>query len=307
MVCANKAITRRYTVAKKHSTKRKRVQGRRRRLRQEPINYFAVPKPLWKRIKPLLPRAKRRPGRGRPAISNRLVLNAIWYVLWTGCQWKALSREQFGVSSSTAHERFQLWQTMGVFSDIMAEMVRFYDKRRQVRWKWQAADGKNCPAPLGGEETGRNPTDRGKSGSKIHLLVDRRGAPLAVSISGANRHDKCALENLVLSMVIDRPDSEQHLCLDRGYDYADIWDLLQLEHYVPHIKHRRRRGEPPLDPCPIPGETQYPARRWVVERTFSWLAKRRSIRTRWCKKAANWLALLQFACAHITFNLAFSG
>jgi putative transposase len=307
MVCANKAITRRYIVGKKHSTRGKCVQGRRRRLRQERINYFAVPKPLWKRIKPLLPKVKQRPGRGRPAISNRLVLNAIWYVLWTGCQWKALSREQFGVSSSTAHERFQRWQTLGVFSAIMAEMVRVYDKRRHVRWKWQAADGKNCPAPLGGDETGRNPTDRGKSGSKIHLLVDRRGAPLAVCISGANRHDKCALEDLVLSMVVDRPDSEQHLCLDRGYDYADIWDLLQLEHYVPHIKHRRRRGEPPLDPCPIPGETQYPARRWVVERTFSWLAKRRSIRTRWCKKAANWLALLQFACAHITFNLAFSG
>lgn len=304
MVCANKAITKRYIVAKKHSTKRNEAQQKLWQLRRQKVNYFEVPKPLWKRIKPLLPKPKQR---GRPPLPNRLVLNAVWYVLWTSCQWKALSPAQFGVSSSTAHERFQIWCRLGIFEDMMAEMVRFYDKKRKIRWKWQAADGKNCPAPLGGEETGPNPTDRGKSGSKIHLLVDRRGTPLAVVVSAANRHDKCSLQDLVLSMVVDRPDSKQHLCLDRGYDYADIWDFLELEHYVPHIKHRRRRGEAQSDECPIPGETQHPARRWVVERTFSWLANRRSIRTRWCKKTANWLALLQFACTHILFNVAISG
>jgi hypothetical protein len=56
--------------------------------------------------------------------------------------------------------------------------------------------------------------------------------------------------------------------------------------YIAHIKHRRRRGESP-DPCPIPGETQFPARRWVVERTLGWLVSRRSIRTRWCEKSCN--------------------
>ena len=296
-------------MAKKHSTKRKAAQHKLRQLRRrrQQVNYFEVPKPLWKRIKPLLPKPPKQRKPGRPPLSNRLVLNAIWYVLWTGCQWKALAREQFGVSSSTAHDRFQAWREKGIFEAIMAEMVQFYDQKRGIRWKWQAADGKNCPAPLGGDKTGRNPTDRGKSGSKIHLLVDRRGAPLAVYVSAANCHDKCSLQDLVFSMVVDRPDAEQHLCLDRGYDYADIWDFLDLEHYEPHIKHRRRRGEAPVDPCPVPGETRYPARRWVVERTFSWLAKRRSIRTRWCKKAANWLALLQFACAHILFNMTISG
>jgi putative transposase len=111
---------------------------------------------------------------------------------------------------------------MGIFEEIMAEMVRFYDKRRRIRWKWQAADGKNCAAPLGGDDTGRNPTNRGTCGSKIHLLVDRRGAPLAVYVSAANRHDKCSLQDLVCSMVVDRPDSQQHLCLDRGYGYDEF-------------------------------------------------------------------------------------
>lgn len=56
--------------------------------------------------------------------------------------------------------------------------------------------------------------------------------------------------------------------------------------------------------CPMPDETQHPARRWVVERTFSWLVKRRSIRIRWCTKVENWLAFARFACTHILFNLA---
>ena len=283
-------------MSKKHITKPKRV------------DYFAVPKPLWKRIKHHFPDARKR---GRPPIADRVVLNAIWYVLWTGCQWKALKREWFGVSASTAHARMQLWQEIGIFKAILTEMVKFYHKRRKISWKWQAIDGKNCPAPLGGEQTAPrglpNPTDRGKRGSKIHILVDKRGAPLSVEISAANRHDKCAVEEVILSIMIERPATEQHLCADRGYDSQDVKDFLQLEHYIPHLKHRRRRGEPKVELCPVPGEVQYPARRWVVERTFSWLAKRRSLRTRWSKKAANWLALVQFATAHILFDMAFFG
>ena len=121
MVCANKAITRRYIVGKKHSTKRREAQQKLGELRNQKFNYFEVPKPLWKRIKPLLPKPKER---GRPPLSNRLMLNAIWYVLWTSCQWKALSPTQFGVSSSTAHERFQIWCRLGIFEEMMAGMVR---------------------------------------------------------------------------------------------------------------------------------------------------------------------------------------
>ncbi|MEZ4616663.1 MAG: transposase [Caldilineaceae bacterium] len=63
----------------------------------------------------------RKPGRGRPPIPNRLVLNAIWYVLWTGCQWKALPSAAFGVSSSAAHARFQKWQEQGIFEQVMVD------------------------------------------------------------------------------------------------------------------------------------------------------------------------------------------
>lgn len=82
---------------------------------------------------------------------------------------------------------------------------------------------------------------------------------------------------------------------------------MELEGYIVHIKHRRKRGEPLIEDCPVPGETQFPARRWVVERTLGWLVRRRSLRVRWCKKAESWLGFIQFACAHILFNRAVFG
>lgn len=274
------------------------------------VDFFEVPDELWQRVQDCLPPVAERSGPGRPRVRDRSVLNGIWYVLWTGCQWKAVAKEWFGVSSSVLHERFQTWREQGVFAALMQTMVAFYQAEREVGWRWQSIDSKTTPAPLGGQDTGRNPTDRGKQGSKIHLLVDERGAPLALQVSGANVHDKWLADDLLVSLVVPRPDPEvveQHLCADRGYDYQDVHDVIIQEQYIAHIKHRRRRNEPLVEECPIPGELRYPARRWVVERTFSWLAKRRSLRTRWCKKVDNWLALIQFACAHILLDFAIYG
>lgn len=272
------------------------------------VDYFQVPKPLWKRIRKLLPPSSGKRGKGRPRADNRAVMNGIWYVLGTGCQWKAVKRDWFGVASSVLHERFQTWQSKGLFARMMTLMAKFYDRRRRVKWKWQSIDSKSVPAPLGGSETGKNPTDRGKQGAKLHLLVDQRGMPLALHITGANEHDKWSADDLIISIIVPRPKKKkQHLCTDKGYDYEDVHDFVEQQRYIAHIKHRRRRGEPIVAECPMPGETHYPARRWVVERTLGWLTKRRSIRTRWCKKFENWKALIQFACAHILFNRAFYG
>jgi len=280
----------------KCTTKRKKPKN---------VRYSRVPGKLWRKIKKHLPKNKQT-GPGRPRASNRTVLNGIWFVLWTGCQWKAIEREWFGVSSSVIHERFQTWRSQGVFEKILAAMLRYYGRTRHIRWVWQAVDSRNCPAPLGGQDTGKNPTDRAKIGGKIHILVDQRGAPLSIHVTGANENDKWYVTALVLSILAKRPTTTQHFCADKAYDSWDVHLFVQQQGYVPHIKHRRRRNEP-KDPCLVPGEVQYPARRWVVERTLSWLVRRRSIRTRWCKKPENWLALIQFASAHIVFDLAFFG
>ena len=92
-------------------------------------------------------------------------------------------KEWFNVSSSVLHERFQTWQEQGFFEKLFKEMVKYY--AREQNWLEMAICRQHDePTPLG-TKTGKNPTDRGKSGSKIHLLVDERGAPLAIFITGA--------------------------------------------------------------------------------------------------------------------------
>jgi putative transposase len=234
-------------------------------------------------------------------------MNAVWYVLWTGCQWKALQRDWFGVSASVVHSRFQGWCQQGRFALFLKHLAKHYGKRRKISWRWQAIDSKSCPAPLGGEGTGKNPTDRAKRGSKIHLLVDKRGAPLAIRVTGANAHDSTAAIDLVVSLAVKRPRGKHHLCADKAYDTLDIRQFLKRKGYTPHIRiNPRRSGKQPKSAASNL-EPAYPARRWVIERTLAWLAKRRSIRTRWSKKLANWLAFVQLAAAHILFVMAVSG
>lgn len=255
--------------------------------------------PLWSMIARILPADKAPGTRGRPALSNRRVLEGILYVLRTGCQWKSLKREWFGASSSL-HARFQAWQKAGLWQKVFQQFVRYYHQRRGIQWQWQALDSKSVAAPLGGEQTGKNPTDRGKLGSKRHILVDARGAPLAIIISGAQAHDKTCAMAVLNAQVVRRPKTiyrVHHLCADKGYDAEDLRQSFQRRNYRVHI---RRRGVTIED---LPARKRYPARRWVVERTLSWQNDFRSLRTRWAKKADNWLALIQFASALVLWKM----
>jgi len=120
---------------------------------------------------------------------------------------------------------------MGIFEKLMKRMVEYYARERSgVGWRWQAMDSKSSPAPLGGERTGKNPTDRGKRGAKINLLVDERGAPVSVVLTGANRHDKVSAIDLIVSVSLKRPSQkEQHLCADKAYDATDVREFASLE------------------------------------------------------------------------------
>ena len=274
-------------------------------------DYFRMPRPLWRKLKKHLPKPRNTESAkgGRPRASERAVADAIWYVLWTGCQWKALHRDWFGVSSSVVHERFQRWRRMGLFEKLMKRMAEYYAREQGgIDWKWQAMDSKHSAAPLGGKKTGKNPTDRGKSGAKINLLVDGRGAPISVVLTGANRHDKVSAMELIVSVVLKRPaHKQQHLCADKAYDSDDLREFVDSSGYIEHIKVNPRRKGSERPSREDSSKRVYPARRWIVERTISWLVKRRSLRTRWAKKAENWLALIQLACSHVLLNLAVFG
>ena len=155
-------------------------------------------------------------------------------------------------------------------------------------------------APLGGEKTGKNPTDRAKSGVKRSLLTEGHGIPIAVAVEGANCHDKRLVEGTLRSMVVSRPrvtkSKPQNMCMDKGYDYPDTRQLVSQWGYTARIK---ARGEEVQEKQSVPG---YRARRWVVERTHSWMNRYRRLLVRWEKKAANYVAMLHFACALITLR-----
>jgi len=123
-----------------------------------------------------------------------------------------------------------------------------------------------------------------------------------VAVEGANRHDMKLTEPTLQSFIVERPEpteeSPQNICLDKGYDYPAVRELVEQWGYTAHI---RSRGEEAQERKRIPG---YRARRWVVERTHSWLNRFRRLLTRWEKKVENYLAMLHFACAWITFRAA---
>jgi putative transposase len=151
-----------------------------------------------------------------------------------------------------------------------------------------------------GKKSGPNPTDRAKQGVKRSVLTEGAGVPVGLAIDGANRHDSKMVDATVESIPVRRPkptkQSPQGLCLDKGYDYDRVRDLVKTFGYTAHI---RARGE---EAQAIKREAGFRARRLVVERTHSWMNRFRRILTRWEKKAANYLALLHLVCAIITYR-----
>jgi putative transposase len=141
--------------------------------------------------------------------------------------------------------------------------------------------------------TGQNPTDRGKRGTKRHVLTDQRGIPVSVIITSANTHDMKAPTETLDRIVVERPLKNQNLCLDKGYDYPEIERESIKTRYVPHIRHR---GEGRLI------NLRYSVRRWVVERTNSWHNRFRKLLIRYEKKSENYLALVSLTCCIIVYR-----
>ena len=126
--------------------------------------------------------------------------------------------------------------------------------------------------------------------------------PIGLAVDGANRNDFKMMEETLESIPVERPNptrkNPQGLCLDKGYDYDEARDLADEFGYTAHI---RARGE---EAQAIKHEVGFKARRWVVERTHSWMNRFRRILTRWEKKAENYLGLLHLVCAIITYRCA---
>jgi len=164
---------------------------------------------------------------------------------------------------------------------------------------------RRCLPPLGGDDTGPDPTNRGKGGTKRHVLTDHQGAPLSAVISAANRNDmkvaEATLDNVVVARPRPTPRAPQHLCRDKGFDFPETRQAAQTRGYIVHTPQKGRKGADP--PPPPPEEERHPARRWVIERTNSWHNRFRKLRIRYEKKACNYLGLVHLACFLIVYRL----
>lgn len=121
-------------------------------------------------------------------------------------------------------------------------------------------------------------------------------------MEGANRNDFKMARDTIESILIARPqptaEDPQGLCLDKGYDYDEVRQLAAEFGFTAHI---RARGE---EAQALKREAGFRARRWVVERTHSWMNRFRALLVRWNKKAGNYIGLLHLACAFITYRCA---
>jgi len=116
-----------------------------------------IPDALWEKIEPLLPPAEPHPlGCHNPPVPARAAMNAIFFVLRTGCQWNALNATGI-CSSSAAHRWFQKWVAAGVFEEFWALGLQEYDELKGIDWSWQSMDGAMTKAPLGGEKNWPQP------------------------------------------------------------------------------------------------------------------------------------------------------
>jgi len=126
--------------------------------------------------------------------------------------------------------------------------------------------------------------------------------PVGLAVAGANRNDFKLVAETLQSLPVPRPEARaeapQHLCLDKGYDFEEVRAVAAASGFVTHI---RSRGEQMEAQAHQPGQK---ARRWVVERTQSWMNRFRSLLIRWAKKAENYLGLLHFVCGLIAYRAA---
>src|SRR3954464_6075570 len=201
---------------------------------------WRIPDALWHRIEPLLPPRPAHPlGCHNPRVGDRRAMDAIFFGLRTGCQWNALNATGI-CSSSSAHRRFQEWTAAGVFVTLWAQGLQEYDELKGLDWEWLAMDGAMTKAPLSGERTGRNPTDRGKLGTKRSLLTEAAGVPVGLAVEGANRHDKKLVEATLESIPVERPEpteaKPQGMCLDKGYDYDDRREWVKEFGFTAHVR-----------------------------------------------------------------------
>ncbi|WP_280908692.1 IS5 family transposase [Streptomyces sp. SAI-117] len=252
---------------------------------------------LWARIEPLLPvRQRRHRYPGRKALDDRAVLCGILFVLYTGIRWEWLPAELGFGSGMTCWRRLRDWNNAGVWQrlhEVLLAELRAADRLDMSR----AVIDSPHPGPQGRPKTGRSPVDRGRSGSKHHLICDATGIPLAVALTGGNRNDITQLVPLLEAIPPirgkrGRPRQRpKEIYADRGYDHDCYRRQVWAKGIKPVIARRGTDHGSGLG-----------TKRWVVEQTIALLHWFGRLRIRWEIRDDIHEAFLKLACSLICWR-----
>ena len=252
---------------------------------------------LWEVIEPLLPVEPPKPKDGRLRIDDRAALTGIIFVLKSGIPWEMLPQEMGCGSGMSCWRRLKEWQEAGVWARLHQKLLDRLGEADQIEWERASLNAASVTAP-GSQKTGPNPTDKGKQGSKRHVVVDRGGVPLAVIHSAANVHDSKVLEEAVDAIEPIRKPSRgrprkrpNKLHADKAYDFPRCRKALRKRSITPRIA---RRG--------IESREKLGRYRWVVERTLSWLNRFRRLKVRYERRDYVHQAFLDLGCALICWR-----
>lgn len=238
-----------------------------------------------------IPAAPRSPKGGRPPTDKKQVLRAIFWIMDSGAKWKDLPATL--CPRSTAHRWFQRWSRTGVFERLMQTLARELEARGEVDLEECFLDASFSKAKSGGDHIGK--TRVGK-GSKIMLMVDGSGLPIAACTTSAQPHESTLVQQLFDFMATRQ--APERVVADRAYD-SDALDATLARDGIKLIApHRGNRKVPTQDGR----ELRRYRRRWIVERSFAWLHHFRRLCIRWERHAHLYQAVLHFACSCLLAN-----
>jgi transposase len=251
---------------------------------------------LWERLEPLLPPAKPRRFRfpGRKPLDRRRVFTGIVFVLKTGIPWESLPHEMGCGSGMTCLNYLKECQRAGVWDRLHQLLLAELQAADKIDWSRAALDSSHARAFGGGDNSGKNPTDRGKPGTKHHILTDAKGIPLKVTATGSNVADVTEAPNVVeevppVTGKVGHPRQRpEEMYADRAYDSDRLRRFLRKLGIIPKIPGRHDEHGSGLG-----------IYRWVVERTASWLHSFRRLRFRTDRNGPVQDAFIELASALI--------
>ena len=232
----------------------------------------------------------RRYGTGRPPLPTIEVVETLRFFVREGVQWRELRATAGRASSSTLRRRLDDWSATAVLRRVHVALVRMVRAGPEAAPWDVVVDSCSVRAKRGGELIGPNPTDRGKAGTKYHVVVATDGLPLGAVPSAANVHDTRLFPHL-LRLALAVCAAIGRLYADAAYDSADNRGLCAREGIQPHIREVGR-----------PHGSGLGSVRCVVEHDCAWLLANKRLDRRQDRLGRVILALLTAACIFIVAN-----